>query len=1032
MLSVILATMVNAKADGAAAHADLAALERCLGPMAHAAIRLVSEHAPDERLALAFLLRLAEQARYALVKALSEPQLARDLVFCLGSSELIGTHLSAAGDAWLDMFCEARAHDLSSFVAGLRFDLDQINDLAQYQAALKEAQRREFFKIAVGDLLRRFSVVDTMTAMSALADRCVEAALAGAVRLNPKHLGAKVELCVLALGKLGAGELNLSSDLDLAYLFDAAPDSGSVDPGADHEERMAATRLAELVTELLRGAGFRVDLRLRPGGRFAPLVTSLEGALAFYESLGQTWERAVLLRARPIAGSRARSEWLLGELERFIYRRYSDFDTLSQLRAMKSQIELEMGSADMITRNIKLGRGGIRELEFIVQALTLVYGGRDPRIRTPRTLEALERLARCGYIAAERAHELTEAYLFLRDVEHKLQVAAGLQSHTMPANPAARAIVAARMGMGKGAQAAGAFEQVLARHRERVAATFGELLGGAEKTQFSRVSRQAQQTWLNALEPELSASGLKALGFANPIESAGQLVLLARGPEHALATPRRRELLRTLGPLLLDEIRTQPDPDLALANLAQFIAAVGARTSFLALLEAHEPTRRALLRLFASSQYLSALFIRHPELLDTLVRSDLARLSRSGPELAQELEERLSACSDYESRLDAMRSFRHQEFLRVAIADLSSQISLADVQRELSILAETMLQFALKVAQSEVSARLPIAQDVALAIIAMGRLGAAEMSYNSDLDLIFVYEPAGANPLLYHEAATKVVQRLISVLETKTREGYVYKLDLRLRPSGNAGPLVTSLDGWREYYRDGCAVWERQALVKARAVAGEMGLRKQVEACREAAAFSLSLSSAQVEEIQQMRARMEREISPETVRSLNLKQGRGGLVDVEFLTQMLALRYGQSNPELRRERATPRLLDALARAALIDSAQAELLKSHYGFLSLLEHRLRIQSDQPASAISTDPSHLTALARRMGFDGADGARRLLDELEYRRSQVREIFLARFAEEKAREVPPATSLSTTAVLGETGGQSHDTVQRARSLG
>jgi glutamate-ammonia-ligase adenylyltransferase len=1007
--------MADANARGAARRADLAALERRLGSAAHAAFLMAAEHAPDERLALAFMLKLAEQAPSSVAAALSEPQTARDLVFCLGASELIGVNLTGAGNGWLELFHLARAQDSSSFAAGLRLDLDWIDDLTEYQRALREFRRREFFKVAVGDLLRRFSVADTMTAMSALADRCIEAALAGAMRLSKKYAGAKLDLYIIALGKLGAGELNLSSDLDLAYLFDADAASVSADPNAGHEERLAATKLVELVTELLRGAGFRIDLRLRPGGRFAPLVSSLEGALAFYENFGQTWERAVLLRARPVAGLRARSEWLLGELERFIYRRYSDFDTLSQLRAMKNQIELEMGSADMIARNIKLGRGGIRELEFVVQALTLVYGGRDPRIRTPRTLDALERLARCGYLAAERTRELTEAYLFLRDVEHKLQVAAGLQSHTLPAEPAARAIVASRMGMGKGPGAASAFEQVLAAHRERVAALFNELLGGGEKTRSAPVSREARQTWLDALDPELSAAGLKVLGFANPVESAGQLVLLARGPEHGLATPRRRELLGTLGPRLLDEMRAEPDPDLALANLAQFIAAVGARTSFLALLEAHEPTRRALLRLFASSQYLSGLFIHHPELLDTLVRSDLARLSRLGPELAQELGERLGACSDYEGRLDALRSFRHQEFLRIAIADLSAQITLADVQRELSVLAETMLHFALKVAQVEVGAKLPIARQVALVVVAMGRLGAAEMSYSSDLDLIFVYEPAGADPLLSHEAAAKVAQKLIAVLETKTREGYVYKLDLRLRPSGNAGPLVTSLEGWRDYYRDECAVWERQALVKARAVAGETSLRERVEACRETAAFDPGLTGAQVEEIERMRARMEREISPETARSLNLKQGRGGLVDVEFLTQMLALRYGRANPKLKRERAAPLLLEALARAALVEPAQADLLKSHYGFLSLLEHRLRIQSDQPAWAISTDPADLTGLARRMGFDDADGARRLLDELERRRSQVREIFLRRFAEEKTREAAPSGERTALAEAG-----------------
>jgi len=972
-------------------------LEAALGDKRLAAFgrHLVEVKAPDERLACSFLLKLAEQTPSLLREALADSDVAQDLVFCLGASELVATGLATMGQRWLEFFRRVRAQDLRRLLLGIDFNFDQIDDLGEFQKRLALSRQRIFLEIAVGDLLDRLDVTETMAAMSALADRCIEAALFGATRFAKERPAPDISLCVFALGKLGAGELNLSSDLDLAYLFDAVGN----DP---HTDKLIATKRAELTTELLRNAGFRIDLRLRPGGRFAPLVASFEEALAFYESFGQTWERAVLLRARPVAGPRAPSARFLAELERFIYRRYSDFETLGQLRAMKRQIEFEMREPVMVARNIKLGRGGIRELEFIVQALTLVYGGRDPRIRTPRTLEAIERLARAGYIDGERARKLSEAYVFLRDVEHKLQVAAGLQSHTLPADVSAMRVLSARLGLGKSPKAVERFNELLEKHRNEVSSIFAELLGADERPYAKAVSATARQAWAVALEPERSAPVLGALGFKNPEESANHLLLLARGPEYALSTPRRRALLESLGPRLLDEIRHEPDPDMALANLAQFIAAVGARTSFLSLLDTHEPTRRALLRLFSSSRYLSALFIRHPELLDTLVRSDLARVSRLPRELADELRDLLSACPDYESRLDMLRSFRHQEFLRIAMADLNAQIGFSEVQRELTVLAETILEFALEIAREQCAPKIPTAQRVAMAIVAMGRLGAAEMSYNSDLDLIFIYEPLAENPLASHEAAARVAQKVIAVLETKTREGYVYKVDLRLRPSGNAGPLVTALESWRDYYRTSAAVWERQSLVKARAVAGDLSLREKIELCRKEAAFARSLRCAEVKEIENMRVRIEHEVSPENDSQLNLKHGPGGLVDVEFLTQMLALRYGKTYPALQNERAASRLLAVLREAGLVDPHDCERLISHYEFLSLVEHLLRIESDQPAWAIPTDPAKLTPLARKLGFESADAGERLLNEIKERRREVRECFERYFQREEEREV------------------------------
>jgi glutamate-ammonia-ligase adenylyltransferase len=536
-----------------------------------------------------------------------------------------------------------------------------------------------------------------------------------------------------------------------------------------------------------------------------------------------------------------------------------------------------------------------------------------------------------------------------------------------------------------------------------VAAQFREMLGAAEDRGGRAASESAERAWRAALDPRQSAPMLQTLGFARHAESAGHLTLLARGQEHAIGTgaPRRRELLERLGPLLLDEIRELADPDLALMNLASFIAAIGARSSFLELLEQHPATRRVVLSLFASSAYLSTIFIRHPDMIDTLVRSDLARPRRSLADLDEELRALIVASPDLESRLDAIRAFRHQEFLRIAIADLAGDLDADEMQAELGLLAEVVLRRALELARTEVAARFPIPPALELVAVAMGRLGAAEMSYNSDLDLIFVYHDRGEVAEGSRVAASRIVQKFIAVLEARTREGYAYKIDLRLRPSGNAGPLVASLDGFRDYHRtSSSAVWERQALVRARVIAGESELGAEVEAARREFVFGRGLGRAEVGEIAAMRLRIERELGADGRGRLNIKQGRGGLVDVEFLTQMMALRYGHAHPELT-SRATVALVRGIGQCGLLGRDAAAHLEADYRFLSRLENRLRIETDQAAWALSTEPESLGPLARRMGYREADGAARLLAEVEDSRSRIRTIFDECFRLEMSRD-------------------------------
>src|ERR1700691_2342584 len=451
---------------------DLAAqLARLLGDprLAAAATAAVAHRAPDERLALATLLKLVEESPAELRAALDNEAIAGDLALCVGGSEIIAQELGAMGSRWLEFFLEARDASGASIDSAIRFAAGPSADRHEAARRLGEFKLRRFVQIAIADLVGGIDVAATMGAMSRLADECISAALACSRLIVGSSAPVGAAFCVLAMGKLGAQELNLSSDIDLIYVFDGPND------GAE-----AAARLGQTLTELLSVRCFRVDMRLRPGGRNAPLVTSFEGALSFYQNFGETWERAALLRARPVAGAFEVGRRLLGELAHFVYRRYLDFDTLRQLRAMKTQIERELRAPVLVQRNIKLGYSGIRDLEFIVQALILVYGGRDPRLRSAQTLAALERLGALGYLDPARARELEAAYLFLRDVEHKLQVVAALQTHVLPADDAGRRALAARMNRGKDSAAQARFEADLKSHRARVAEQFREMLGAAE------------------------------------------------------------------------------------------------------------------------------------------------------------------------------------------------------------------------------------------------------------------------------------------------------------------------------------------------------------------------------------------------------------------------------------------------------------------------------------------------------------------------------------------------------------------------
>ncbi|MEW6267710.1 MAG: bifunctional [glutamate--ammonia ligase]-adenylyl-L-tyrosine phosphorylase/[glutamate--ammonia-ligase] adenylyltransferase [Thermodesulfobacteriota bacterium] len=912
-------------------------------------------------------------------------------------------------------------------------DVAALVGLAQEPGAaareLRRWRQRAYLRIGARDLWGVAPVTETFEALTATAETAITAATAVArAQLEAEHGqlelpgGRRNRFAVLGFGKLGARELNYSSDVDLVFVHESDGPSSDGGPrgtlAAQNYFKRLAERTAKLLSEVTEdGFVFRVDLRLRPDGMNGPLTNSLAGTLQYYEALGQTWERAALFKARPVGGDRELGDELLAELEPFIYRRTLDYTMIADLEAMKARVEAQERGKGRGERNVKLGPGGIREVEFLVQSFAMVHGGKDRRLRERSTLGLLRRLGEVGLLQPADGEMLAAAYPWLRRVEHALQIDEDRQVHVLPEDPAARAIVARRLGLhleGEGpvwrrrlaGDALTRFEETHARHTSVVRAAFSELFR-ERREQTLRSADDATRGLIDDIDAPDARERAARLGFAEPEAALAALRLIRDGAPHARASAVSRRTLVALAPALLDAVRQTARPDRALARLADFLVKVGARRTFLALLAENPATLRLLVTLFASSDYLSRALLAHPELLDTLVRADLAVVRKSAEDIARELDALLEQAPDFEGRLDVLRRYRNDEFLRIGSRDVFGELHYGEVSAQLSDLAEVCLSRAYDIALAERSRRYVPPPGLSLAVVALGKLGGRELNYHSDLDLIFIYgaspEAPGDGPASVEGAAepravlgaqeffAKVAQLLLLVLQLATREGYVYKIDTRLRPSGRSGPLVTSIEGFAQYHAQSSALWERQALIRARTVCGPAPLARQIHDIVEGFVYGRGLTRAELGEIARIRGRMERELAREDASHVNLKLGRGGLVDIEFIAQALALQHGHARPELRL-RATRPLLDALGAAGLLSPDDHRTLVAAHSFLRGLENRLRIEGEHPIERIAREPSALVGVARRMRIteEGARAGEILLEELDRHRGAVRDAY------------------------------------------
>ncbi len=819
-----------------------------------------------------------------------------------------------------------------------------------------------------------------LSELAHLADALLAAALERAAariarRVGPPHWalphGGVVHprFAVLGMGKLGGEELNYSSDVDLIYVLDASSPAGDATliegPGGctpiEYFSRIAQ-EFARLVSEPTpQGFLYRIDLDLRPEGQSGPLVVPDVMLTRYYDGWAATWEKAAFMKARPVAGDLSFGWRVIRSIDPMIYRSAMDFAGVAAIKAMKDQIERAEGRSGAAF-NLKLGAGGIRDIEFVAQALQLLYGGRMRDVRGRSTQAALTALAQVGVLPRAECEALRSAYAFLRRAENRLQMEGERQVYRLPTDARGQSRLARAMGF-YGPDATAAFIRALEAHR------------GAVRTAFAGWSAE---------------------------EGAAQLLdLLQRSVPSLLGEPVTRGQIEQLAAKFAHAIAASPDPERAMNNLERFMRGIGPRSVYYGLLVDRPELVERLAALFAASEYLSAYLISHPRLIEPIFDDPGAlvpsreRLRAGLEQIRQDLAAERPG-DEVECALDALRRFHNRELVNIGLLDLAEQITPAAADDGLTVLAETCVQGALELARNELARRGTRPAPGEFLVVAMGKLASRELTYGSDLDLIFLYDVEGgddAAALTAQEYSVRLAQKFIWALQTRTSEGICYQIDARLRPSGNQGLLVSSLASFVHYHRRRAQVWERQALLRARPVAGDPALAAAF--CAERHTILRQPAGADIgAEIHRIRERMETELAHETVHRRDFKTGRGGMLDIESVVQFLQLRHGRAHAELLEIDTIPSHLARLARLRLLAPADASVLQRGWDFLHRLSSRLRIVENRSISDLDEERGDLESLARRLGYTSpqrAGGARRaLLDDYRRHTGDIRTIY------------------------------------------
>jgi glutamate-ammonia-ligase adenylyltransferase len=939
-----------------------------------------------------------------------------------GASRFLSTFLVTTAEDNLSRFIDPDylTHPVNKVELSKRLDslVERDADDSSFFRILRIFRKQEMLRIGLRDLLGKADLQEVVAELSNLAEACLQKAYEWADAALQKRYGRPFitrpdkttipsGFAIIAMGKLGGRELNFSSDVDLMYVYRSDGET----EGVKYPDGMVKNRITnhqyfiKLAEKLSAAIGektedgfvFRVDLRLRPEGQRGPLAQSLGGYEIYYESWGQTWERSALLKARPVAGDEAVGREFMDRIGPFVYRKYLDYGAITEIRDMKQKINKDVEQKGRTHRDVKLGYGGIREIEFVIQALQLIYAGRDRTLREKNALKALHTLSQKGLITYQEHADLSKAYIFLRTVEHRIQILDDLQTQTLPAEPGDLRTLARRTGFLEQGKEAELLLREYTNYTRMVRGIYDELFAFTGEEGAPETKEGEFELLLDPDSTEQEASALLSkYHFRDPGKAYRNLLLLREGSAFVHQTPRSRKLFHDIFPPLFQEIISSPDPDMALNHLESFLAVQGSWEAFQSLVKLDVSAVKILIAIFANSEYLSRMLVSRPVYLQNLLESRRTAGAGTYELFWRELHDALDKAGDIPLKLDALRRFKHQEEIRIGMSDLLSDLPQRAVSRDLSKLAEVCLDAALGIAVAEVANRYGIQASVSgLSIIGAGKLGGRELTYGSDLDILFVYSEsrAGATPsgMTVSEFFSKVAEKTISYLSTLTREGLVFRVDTRLRPTGSKGPLVQSIDAFKSYYASKAETWERQALLRTRFVAGDRNVGEDFINVLQDLLYQDRERAVLAHDILSMRKRMEEEIGKESATSYNIKQGAGGLVDIEFIVQYLQLLHGKRHRWVRVP-GTYNALRALWKEKLLSSDDYPVLARAYQFIRQLESRMRIVSNQATSILSKDPKKLHLLARRMGYtdEGSLAGKKLLNDYQLLNQQVRLLF------------------------------------------
>ena len=838
-------------------------------------------------------------------------------------------------------------------------------DEDELKRALRQLRQQVMLRVLLRDLSGRAPLAEVMASMSDLAELSLAYALEylgpwlEAQHGTPTAEGRRQELLVVGMGKLGGRELNVSSDIDLIFVYPeegdtalsaGAPSSGSAPRRLSNHEyfirlgRRLINALADITED---GQVFRVDMRLRPNGDSGPLVCSFDALENYFIAEGREWERYAWIKARVVAasgeanafagsGATAKANELaraLGAVVRpFVFRKYLDFGAFAAMRSLHAQIRAEVARRDLVG-HVKLGPGGIREIEFIAQAFQLIRGGRDADLQARPTLEVLALLQKKGLLSTEAVAELHAAYDFLRRVEHRLQYLDDAQTHDLPTGGEDQALVAAAMGFDDYAE----FMRRLDAHRERVSRHFDDVFAAPAQDEHACAS-----LWNGKLDAHAAEGRLRTLGFADAGDALARLAAARASPRYAQLPETSRERYDALLPRVIELAAMAGAPEAALARTLDLLEAISRRSSYLALLYEYPQALEKVVQLLSASGWAAAYVTRHPLLLDELLDARTLYAAPDWKEFAAYLRALLARHEgDAERQMDVLREAHHAQVFRLLAQDLAGQLTVEVLADHLSALADLMLTITLELCWAQLQNRHRDAPR--FAVIAYGKLGGKELGYASDLDIIFLYQDDDARaPQLY----ARLAQRLNSWLTSTTASGVLFETDLRLRPNGEGGLMVSSVEAFREYQEKDAWVWEHQALTRARYCAGDAAVGAAFEAERIAILRRRRDPETLRREVVAMRARM-LDAHPNDSGLFDLKHDRGGMIDIEFIVQYLVLAHAHRYPQLTGNLGNIALLKIAGELGLIPLATAMTARDGYREYRRLQHAQRLNGAQYA-------------------------------------------------------------------------------------